>query len=519
LTIHVLLKRNRADAAPDFAESLYPLLFSYAEVERECLGSQPAGKDPDEILPTDVEQECEAANEPDKKKRAPRVVQFAGFDGTAIAPPVDRVNGSHVDQRAAIESLVCTKHLVDDFILSHRSSASAMTDLSALLLFFHGLLEDAWSSLSLICAESMPREDRDEDSNSNDLYPVSRILTAVKEYCREFTMIQIRAGTASNSIQATADCGLFVERRLSTLVGQSLRYQLRWLLNPAPPRLGKADEGYAARSELYSKVANFVELKQYHADPEDIRDFADNNWYCHGQDVQNEAAEDKFFSAVVSKALSGFFDCFGPDQPQRHFAIPHQFCQSPASHHPTPVTAGRNKLPTVESNVTNPFAANENLVQQIKVDMNEAASFWMACRSAQFLLDFLEEPRIRDELATRGGWREVERLAGFIRQFDLSRFCPEDAHLVLLDSYVSLVRKLRRAVDMLLPRMEDCRRSLNDLASRFFFSDVLFGRPALRQRVAEKIPELILLAQYWSENRKNINMIPQVRVILNQEPA
>ena len=95
----------------------------------------------------------------------------------------------------------------------------------------------------------------------------------------------------------------------------------------------------------------------------------------------------------------------------------------------------------------------------------ESNGFVDAFRACRFLCNLIAFPGIREEIARVGGWEMAESHARKILQYDLMKWCPKDAHLVVLsdaDHFFWRVEKYKTAMES---SIANCEQSLEPCES------------------------------------------------------
>jgi hypothetical protein len=457
------------------------------------------------------------------------MIQFSGFDCSSTQPPVDRVDGSAGQHQDSIDALRHVVDTVQSLLVSSTSSSSSSTQnqsaLESLIDFLdnhmmtttdniiinnnnnnkenHHLHEKeevgtkGGSSLKLqqLCAMSIA-----------PTYPHRRIAKAAAMYANEAKIVLARilaqqqrrsaaaAGEQSSSQQQQQqqspsqsvvidDDTLLVERRLAEFVGQAIRFQLRHLLNPAPPRLTPKDTGYEVWSKNYSQVHQLITL-------------VDSN----GDNVSGER-----ITSLFNLALDYLCEHFGlqqlllPDdithqhQPQQQPVVPHMFCAKPAT----------NRGVAVRGKSLASLTPDE--IADVVDDIHEATCFLAATRACRFLHRFLSLPRVRDEIERLGGWGDVETYASISWQYDLWKTCREDEHLVMLCNFDVFYQKIATLLQttMMDRQAQAAHDSLDAISSRFRCK-------TKSTNLKLRHPEIAVIAEHLDEAWQVVNALPVV---------
>ena len=323
--------------------------------------------------------QVEAVSEPQADSRR---VHFPTFC-TAV-PPIDRVNGSDEHQQAVVEALERVKAALQ------KLEPADLVPLRDFLL----LLQDSenghqWKDL---LQRSLPN------------FPASRIRQAIQHHLRD-----VQSFCASGTTPHT-------DQWLNDLVASTIRYQLRRLLNPQPPKISSNDAGFEQRSIDFSDIASHV-----------LADHA--------------LVEGGHYNSLVVRALM----CI---QPFLGSPLPVEFFTNPSSHH------------EINARQLGPCGLTEDLNGCLR-DLQQAMDMTAAASAARFLVAFLDHKVVRDEVERLGGWSGVETLATILFRWELA------SPLVLLSNVDALHLQLRQ----LLPTWEAtglaAQRGINAFSQRF----------------------------------------------------
>ena len=379
-------------------------------------------------------------------------VHFCAFDYSSTLPPVDRVQGSGANQEEVIEALRRVKIEID--ILSSASKEKKETikySLSELLAFLTSP-KKTWLEA---CSQSVSTN-----------YPLPRIERAVAEYSKEISALLSRIAGNQGS--------LFIEKRLAELVGQALRYQIRLLLLPAPPRLTPADSDYDHRSQSHSQVFNKIVMKTM-------------------QKNAPEVTEDRI-AALFTKALDYLCEYFGLEQMGDPAfcepTLPNKFCELPASKHEILKNGG-------------PRALSEKEIEEVCSDIDDAAQVLSARNASVFLKALLSSTSVQEEIQRQGGWTKVETYATYSWMYDLWRLCPEDEHLVPLYDFDGFLRRLKLVVRATEETSLAAEESLDSLAKRFRLN-------TKSKNLLTQHPEIYTVSEYLKERLAHANIFPSV---------
>ena len=97
----------------------------------------------------------------------------------------------------------------------------------------------------------------------------------------------------------------------------------------------------------------------------------------------------------------------------------------------------------------------------------ESNGFVDAFRACRFLCDLIAFPGIREEIARVGGWEMAESHARKILQYDLMKWCPNDAHLVVLSDAYHFFRRVENYKTAMESLIANCEQSLGAMRERF----------------------------------------------------
>ena len=361
-----------------------------------------------------------------KKRR----VHFLSLDGSSVRPPIDRDLQSGIRQQRSIAALILAKEQVDSL------TEASLPHLQSLATFMSQLQQSSETSepsgeyynVVLLCARSI----------SSDFSPTS-VLATVKLIRQDLSILVQRLSGDDPVLSSTS---MQLESRLAELVGQGIRYRLRVLFNPAPPRLCNNDVHYEHRSQAYSKVSQLITMTKNEENSE---------LGC--------AAEDGFISALLSRALRRFHDYWGLESimSQDPPAIPSAFCSSEASH---------RILPPLSRGIGDDIVTQRDR-DAILHDVEEATSFLKAVYAARFLYDLWTAPGVADEIQRMGGWSQVEFYAGTSWKFHLHHLCSADAHLVPFSNISFLLRQLELFCQVMEPHVDKCTEALQRVAKNY----------------------------------------------------
>jgi hypothetical protein len=396
--------------------SILPFLRSLVRVEAVSLES------------FDVLMNATPLTESSKKR-----VHFLSLDGSSIRPPIDRDLQSGIRQQHSISALIAAKEQADAL------KAPSLQEIQSLLTFMTRLQETGESTapsveyynMVLLCASSISK-----DFSSTAVYAT---VNLIQQDVRILEQRLLNGDTNDHS-----STPLQLESQLAELVGQGIRYRLRVLFNPPPPRLCNLDVQYEHRSQAYSKVNQLITMKSKVEQME---------LGC--------AADDGFLSALISRALRRCHDFWGLEhmmsEEEDGPIPPAAFCTSAASQRalPTPLRSMGDDLVTQQ---------DRDFILQ---DVEEATSFLKAAYAARFLYDLWTAPNVADEIERMGGWSQIEFYAKTSVKYHLHQLCTADAHLVSLLNIKSLLRRLEMHCQLLEPLVDPCLEALQRVATNY----------------------------------------------------
>jgi len=400
---------------------------------------------------------------PPKKKRQ------VHFSGLVTQPPVDRDLKTAEHQQESIEAMMHAKKQIQ----SLKSTAiPAIQQLRNFLSSLSSSDDDNQQLLQTIASAIGPdfpskRVSVLADVCLGDFEILERRLSnvprddVIMSPLQQAQMMMMRSSSSSSS---SDDPLTSVEEHLTALLGQGIRFQLRMLLNEAPPRLSCVNAAYDEMAEkAYSKVSELV------------------------QPPLNEG----LLSAPFSTALLRLHEYFGLEKLMDSSSsttdpvlmLPTEFCSSAASQRQLSV---RGKI--------EPLTEQEK--EAVLVDIRAAASFLAAARAARFLVDLLSAPGVQEEIKRMGGWSEIETYASCSWNYDLwkHKAGDGDAHLVVLCNVAALYKRLQSYCTAMEALTDDCEAALAQLHSNFHLA--LKSTPFLKKYPG--IPEIADCYEFWT---------------------
>ena len=396
-------------------------------------------------------------------RERPRRIAFSGFDCSSTKPPVDRVDGSGQHQSNSIVALSRAKDILEDLIMDKISHSRVVHCLERAIDFLSVTLVND-ETLQNVCAASISK-----------VYPIDRLHKPMKLYVAEFQGIIRR-------LRGESSPSLFVERHLYELLCRSIRYHLRLLLNPPPPRLSPLDENYETRSKSFSQVHEMVEM------------------YIVDQKRKEFVIENDRISSLVNEALKVVCHFFGSNNLlDSTYAIPTidaNFCESEAA---------QRQIPTRSSKVQLAPLSPEQ-VQDVEDDIHDAFSVLVTYNATTFLLQLLSITKVKSEIRRLGGWGDVETFATLLWRYELWESQEDYEHFVLLSNYNNLFDRLVSIKAALGTAGEAARVSLQDLGDRF-----RVNTKKNKAVLVRNYPEIKTVDEALEDGWKAANLFPVVR--------
>ena len=452
---------------------ILPLLLALVRVEAISLesdngapqdlpSSKKRKKTPIKVTPTS----SSISSSSDVHDSKHRKVHFLSLDGSSIRPPVDRDLQSGTRQQQTIEAMTQAKEVIDGL-------TSDVTSILQRLHDFLYLLQTSTTNgvrdILNLCASSI----------SND-YPTKWVSATINLILNDLIILQERH--TSNSRKP-----LQLEMRLAEHLGQAIRYQLRVLFNPAPPRLSSLDTNYENRALTYSKAHQLMTM---------------NKRTSFGL-----AVDDGFLSALISRALRRLYEYIdlGPlitvsEDTYVSFLslIPSDFCTSAPSH--------RLISPRIRStDITDELTENDR--DLVIADVQKAAGFLSATYAARFLCDVFTTPGVHEEVIRMGGWCSVERYASTSKKYHLYESCTADAHLVPLCDYLALLKRLQTFCVYMEPRTKSCIDALEMVATNYHIA-----KPTSPKQAKRKLHHYMQdIAYTYNDMMTEVNAFPEIK--------
>jgi hypothetical protein len=250
-------------------QRILPLLCALARVEAISLESDVGTHDVPPFKPNKKRKKTPIKAASLVKDPTPRKVHFLSLDGSSIRPPVDRDLQSGIRQQQSIEAMTHAKEVIDGLT---SDVTSVLQSLHHFLCLLQSLTNSGDYDILKLCASSISNE-----------YPSKWVRATINLILNDLTILQERLMTERRK-------PLQLEVRLAEHLGQAIRYQLRVLFNPAPPRLCSLDTNYENRALTYSKVHQLLTM---------------NKRTSYGL-----AVDDGFLSALISRALRRLYEYY-----------------------------------------------------------------------------------------------------------------------------------------------------------------------------------------------------------------
>ena len=382
-----------------------------------------------------------------------RRVHFAAFDGSAMKPPSDVMQGSHKSQLECIQQLSRVQHEVQ-----HLNNTMADSVLRCLAQFLT-CKEFLVGGYSQTCAEIL--------SGNEGNFPSQRVEKAAVAYASDFDLI----------ISKTNVAGVSWNRRLADAAAQLVRYWLRTILNPVPDRAPDRD----AQTAWNCRVSGIVHLDSS----------------THGY-----AIEDGSLSSLVSNALSHVFDYFGPEASnwqERVAAAPSNFCKTEICLRGIRQNGRNNKI-----NTNNKLTREDWRHVGVQVEM--ATRYLAALNGADFLYDLFSI--IMSENLHRSSWENTVQEAAMSLTTCQASLQNEDAHFLLLAippkqllGYLERIKTLEK---------QPCQEGLQALSKNFLLGT---KKSKTKQKYQPYIEDL---ERFW-EKAMGSTVFPIVTNILEEE--
>lgn len=476
----------------------------------------------------------------DENKR----VHFAAFDGSALCPPIDVLEGSQQQQ----ESFIFNLETVLDTIKG-MDTTTGSRELTVLRDFVSYLDNDFRLYYhDKTCARSISKQSSlgvlSSSLSANRVwYPTRRVEKAAETYSRDLdSLIEILSTSSSSTITnqmadgRNANWGPPINRpllswecRMADVSAQLVRYWLRTLLNPVPCRAVAKDK----TDKWISRIAEMVTL----IDNTDSEFLGESSPADSDEESASSSAavEDGCLSSLLTDALSHIYDYLGgvPElvtgasdtwRQQLQLVIPSEACLSSDvcirgignARKPTPfLTDLEWKHVGDELQVAADFAAFfhrvlflEQLVT-ILMDAGESATHWESTvqASAQRLICL--------QMSVSGNavnlQPSLESAVDLLESEPSHILQQEDAHLVLLGlSLAELQSRIHDVLPLASERYHVIKLHIQRSVAAF-----RFGKSNTKHKKQYQ-PEVGELEEYWEELSEGI-VFPSVASLFKNE--
>jgi hypothetical protein len=389
-------------------------------------------------------------------------VHFPAFNGSALQPPSDVIEGSDQLREDCIQQLTT---VVQESHKLHTAAnkANANKDRAKDTSILHHLVQYLKTDFvtyhhAQACANSFPSKS----------YPKARVAKAANAYVQDLTRILQPSSSTSKP------CSW--EFRLADLAAQHIRYWLRTLLNPIPDRAPSG--GPPGNKNWRYRVCDIVALR------------------VQVEGEESTAVEDGSLSSLVSDALSFLYEFFGTHKLKDledfeaspspgSSRLPKEFCTSPLS-------------------LKQLFIAPEQWLV-LEEEMTTATRFIAAMNAVQFLNDLfaiiVSEPKYQKL------WKQwVQESAARLSLVDNSSLHSEDLHLVLLHVPLDQILQVLESISQRHAiTYQQCQQRLDDMSQRF-----LFGKKSKRKKRHQ--PYLERLEGSYLETMEKIQFPRPIRI-------
>ena len=460
-------------------QPILPLLQAFVRVEAISLESDDGRNKPAKKLKkTPMKASTEMKKTPIKtastasldvfEAKQHRKVHFLSLDGSSFRPPIDRDLQSGLRQQQCIEEMTKAKEVIDSLTTD---AAPLIQDLHTFLRLLQSPTNQSVHDLLQLCASNI----------SND-YPLKWVRVTINLIWDDLIVLQERL----TSDQRTP---LQLEIRLAEHIGQAIRYQLRVLFNPAPPRLCSLDTNYENRALTYSKVHQLMTMNK--------------------RTPFGLAVDDGFLSALISRALRRLYEYIdlehllaASENADSSFLsfIPTNFCASEPCH--------RHISPRIRStDISDELTEFDR--DMVIADVQKAAGFLSATYAARFLCDVFTTPGVHDEVIRMGGWTSIERYASTSKKYQLYESCTADAHLVPLFDFSAFLKRLQMFCDNMEPKTKSCIDALQMVANNYHIP-----KPTSPKQPKRKLHHYLEdIANIYNDMMTEVNAIPEIAPI------
>lgn len=439
---------NQCRTAACNLNCIQPLLSSLVELEVTLLQSN-----------TSIAS-CQSSQPFSNPKRR---VHFPAFDGSALIPPSDVVEGSHQHQQAAILGLTKIMQAIHNVSISETFSRQHdqcnSTRPSALLSTLAEYLRGTTfrGHHAALCCQLLSSS----DNCTIDEFPIERILKAADSYAKDFDSLAssmehmpsvhveppLKEGKLS-SINLT-EMALSWSTRLADASAQLVRYWLRTQLNPIPDRA----PSNVTSAEWNRRVSDIVSL--------------DTN-----TKIANTAVDDGSLSSLVSNATSEVYAYFGADWKQwksRLEDTPECFLQNSELAKCGIAISSKQRIPTKAQQGLKDYTPTE--WKHVEEQVEHATAFLAAIHGATFLYELFNIIANHSEQNFLASWeRTIQASAAHLYEsVPVKHLQPQDAHLVLLRYPPAIfLEQLPSIIDE--TRRNACQAALERIPQIFLFS-------------------------------------------------
>eukprot|EP00934_Nitzschia_sp_Nitz4_P000181 Nitzschia sp. Nitz4//scaffold52_size167869//138678//141366//NITZ4_002292-RA/size167869-processed-gene-0.142-mRNA-1//1//CDS//3329554083//181//frame0 len=389
-------------------------------------------------------------------KQATTRVHFAAFDGSALQPPSDVLEGSHQHQEATIEGLTNVLRVIDTLTTSDTNQFQAATNkLSQLIDYLSGDL--FMSEHAQLCADVLSLHSGSNKSMGPLFYPVKRVLRAASSYLDDFRLLLANWQTTLTN-QANLELSVIPPSmswhiRLSDAISQLVRYWLRTQLNPVPDRA----PAHCSSQEWMQRVSDIVSLA------------VEANV---GPSLIANAIDDGSLSSLVSNATSHIFEYFGPNLElwkEKMESTPSYFLEGSrlaiAGIAPSKGERSSNKRRRSGPSLTE---YSDEEWHSVEGELEIATSFLAAVQGAAFLRELLSVIVEHPDPVYCNAWQDTIQAAAKHLEETPAKVAlhSQDSHLVLLQhSPDVLLSTLPGIIDM--DKRDACQLALQQFAKRF----------------------------------------------------
>ena len=274
---------------------------------------------------------------------------------------------------------------------------------------------------------------------------------------------------------------MFIERHLNELLCRSIRYHLRLLFNPPPPRLTPLDKNYEQRSKAFSTVHDMIEMV--------VLDDKKKEWLLGGDKV----------TSLVNEALSFICSLFGVrnllDPAYEIPTVSSEFCTSDPAQRQLPNNNNQKRL--------DPLTPDE--LNQVLDDMDHAFQVLITAKATKFLMGLLSIPKVISEIRRLGGWGDVETYATLLWRYELWEHQPAYEHFVLLSNYKTLSTRLVSIQTAIEAAGDAAENSLKELGKRY-----RVNAKKQKKQLLNWYPEIRSIDETLQDGWTTVRMFPTV---------